>query len=145
MRVDDIRSGGLYVDTIVDPFARCGPAQVEFANLLLNAIDGLVDTILGVRDVDAFVLPETIEVSVALVQRPAAVIHGIGVVVRDTLTAAIIELHFDSPGNVLRPALIRFALIAALCLSLRHTGDRGGERKQPQAESERSEYVHGIK
>src|ERR1035438_3093672 len=145
MRVDDVGSGRLYIDAIVDPFTRRCPAQIEFANLLLDTIDSLVDICFRVRDIHALVLPKTIEVSVALIQRPTALIHGIRIVVRDTLTAAIIELHFDSPENDLPPSLIRFALIAALCLSFRHAGDRGGERKESQAESEALECVHGNK
>jgi len=67
---------------------------------------------LGIGNVDAFVHPELIQVgSVRRIEGTTAIVLGVGIVVGDASSTAIIVDAFHASGNLLRAALIAAVLI----------------------------------
>ena len=144
----DVAAGGRHVDRVVDPLAVRGPADVELVHERAHRVRVVeVGEVLHVREVDALVLAEAPDVRAgvrALVERlrvqlAAAVVDGVGVVVRDALAAEVVERALHDAGDALRAGLVGLVLERAAGVRPAERQDRPApstaERQAPRREA----------
>jgi hypothetical protein len=101
----------------VEPFSGLGPSDIELVFWRRDQIIGtVVDLVmeLGVGDVDAIVHSELIQVrSVRGIEGSAAVVRGVGIVIGDALSPAIVVGAFHASRNFLSTAAVAAVLIGS--------------------------------